>query len=95
MINENLFTTIGKLIASTLSKKDIKKAIKQADEDPEIQSTLQSLEYHTKELDRLTKAHCARVPDSPNCKDNKKVRFQYSPTKGMVKVGGDSKKRKK
>lgn len=94
MINENLFTTIGKLISSTLMKKDIRKAIKQADSDPDIQASLESLRFHTEELERLTKAHCARNPDSPHCKDTKKV-FKFDPVRGMQRVSAKSSKKKK
>ncbi len=75
MLKENLFASIGKLIASAFIQKDIKKAIRQADNDPELQSTLQSIKYHTDRLKDLQNNHCQKFPTSPQCKNKKKVRY--------------------
>lgn len=70
-LQENVFTTIAKALALPLLKSNMNKLKKQFDDDPSLQSTIASIEYHTNELERQLKNFCKMYPESKRCKDKK------------------------
>lgn len=72
IINENLFTTIAKMLALPALKANMSRLDKKFKSDPDLQSTIKSIEFHTDELERKLKLHCKRWPDSPHCKDKQR-----------------------
>lgn len=68
-LQENLFTTIGKILALTQLKRNLGKAEKMTKGDTEIQTTLQSMEYHAQRLEKLLKSICQRNPLDSRCKE--------------------------
>ena len=69
LIRENLMDQIAKLLALHQIKKELPKAMKELDGDPEIQASLQSIEFHVDNLNRQLKYLCKRNPDHPKCKE--------------------------
>lgn len=72
MLQENLFATIAKIITQTSLKKNLNQAMREAENDMDLKTTISSLQYHVNELERLEKIHCQRYPDSKQCKDKAK-----------------------
>lgn len=71
-LQENIFTQIAKWLALSQLKKELPKAMKQLEEDPITVSTLQNLQYHSEQLQKLLPDFCKRNPHSNLCKKNKK-----------------------
>ena len=72
MLRENIFTQIAKLLALSQLKKEIPKAIKELEGNPEVQASLESLKYHVQEADDLLTYLCKKYPDNPKCKQKGK-----------------------
>ena len=68
-LQENLFTTIGKLLALGQLKRNIGTAEKMTKGDAEIQATLQSMQYHAARLEKLLRSICERDPTDFRCKE--------------------------
>ena len=68
-LRENLFTELGKLIATAALK--YKLTMGDMRNDPDLNSTLESLEFHSKEAERKLKSLCNRNPEHPKCKEKK------------------------
>lgn len=71
-LQENIFTQIAKLLAIGQLKKELPKAIKELENNPEVQASLESLKYHADKLDQLLKRRCNDYPDDPKCKQRGK-----------------------
>lgn len=72
MINENVFDQIAKLLALPTIKRQLKKAEHLIDEDPDLASTMVSLEYHYNVLNDKLDGYCKRNPNSNLCKEKRK-----------------------
>lgn len=68
-LRENMFTEIGKLLVTAALK--YKLTMGDMKNDADLNSTLESLKYHTSEYERKLKTHCERFPESSKCKDRK------------------------
>jgi len=53
----------------------LKKMIKAMTSDPEIQAHLASMQQLRKDLERSSKNYCKKRPQSPLCKDGKRLKF--------------------
>ena len=72
MYMENIFSQIAKLLALPTIKKNIDKAGKMMEEDPELQSIIYNIKWNTQVLNDKLPSFCKRHPDSELCKDTKK-----------------------
>lgn len=68
-LRENLFTELGKLIATAALK--YKFTMGDVKKDQDLNTTLESLKFHTSEYERKLKTHCERFPESKPCKEKK------------------------
>lgn len=68
-LRENLFTELGKLIVTAAMK--YKLTMGDMKKDADMNSTLESLKFHTSEYERKLKSLCDRNPDHPKCKETK------------------------
>lgn len=68
-LQENLFTTIAKILALKQLKRNLGSAEKMTKGDAEIQATLQSMQYHATRLEKLLKSICERDPTDFRCKE--------------------------
>lgn len=68
-LQENLFTTIGKILALKQLKRNLGPAEKMTKGDTEIQATLQSMSFHAQRLEKLLKSICERDPTNFRCKE--------------------------
>jgi hypothetical protein len=69
IMQENLFTTIAKLLALNIIKRNIGSAKQLAKGDAEVQTSLESLKFHTQRLEKLLKDLCDRDPTNFRCKE--------------------------
>lgn len=72
VLRENFFTAIAKLLASTVINRDLTQAKDMVADDPDLQSTLETLHYHYSKLEKTLPAFCKRYPTSPACKNLRK-----------------------
>lgn len=68
-LQENLFTTIAKLLVFKQLKRNLGTAEKLTKGDAEIQATLDSMRYHAERLEKLLKTICERDPTNFRCKE--------------------------
>lgn len=68
IIIENIFVTLAKSLALFQLKKQLPKAMKQVEEDPETVSALESLQYYADRVNKLLPEFCKRNPQSNLCK---------------------------
>jgi len=68
-LRENLFTELGKLITTAALK--YKLTMGDLKDDSDLNSTLESLKFHTSEYERKLKSLCDRNPEHKKCKDRK------------------------
>jgi hypothetical protein len=68
-LRENLFTELGKLIVTAALKYKLTMGDVKGDQD--LNTTLESLKFHTSEYERKLKSFCDRWPDDKKCKDRK------------------------
>lgn len=72
ILHENIFTEIAKWLALAQIKREMPKIMKQMQEDPITVSSLQSLQYHAQQLQKILPDFCKRNPHSNLCKKDKK-----------------------
>ena len=72
IITENIFLTLAKSLALFQLKKQLPKAMKEVEEDPETVSAMQNLQYYAERVDRLLPEFCKRNPNSNLCKKKNK-----------------------
>lgn len=68
-LHENFFTMIAKILATPMMKVQFGRLNQKFQNDPELQSSLQSLKFYTDKLEKDLMMHCKRHPDSKHCKD--------------------------
>lgn len=68
IIMENIFVTLAKSLALFQLKKQLPKAMKEVEEDPETVTAMQNLQYYAERVDRLLPDFCKRNPNSNLCK---------------------------
>ena len=68
-LQENVFTQIAKLIATSMVKMNLSKAMKDIEHDPNIQASIESMKYHAAEAERMLKLLCKTNPDHAKCKE--------------------------
>jgi hypothetical protein len=78
-LQENLFTTIAKILALNALKRNLGTADKLAKGDQELQTSIESLKYHTQRLEKLLSDVCKRDPTNWRCKEYAKKRKDNSP----------------
>lgn len=71
-LQENMFTQIAKLIASSLVKMKLDKAMRELSDDPNIQSSIQSMKYHAEAAQRALERICKDHPEHDGCKQRGK-----------------------
>lgn len=79
-LQENIFQKIANTLVLNKLKKELPKAMKEVQEDPRLVTSMQNLEYYTKQLADVLPDFCKRRPDSILCKDNKTVAGKVKPT---------------
>ncbi len=72
LFQENIITSIVKLLAIPTIKKTLAKVETMCDEDPTLASKIQELDFHYKDLQHRLKFHCIINPTSHLCKDYNK-----------------------
>ena len=70
-MKENLFSMLGKNLALNKLRKELPKAMQQADNDPDMAAAVSGMMYYSKELTKLLPYYCKRRPESSMCKDYK------------------------
>ena len=78
-LQENLFATIAKILAFNALKRNLGTADKLAKGDQEVQTSIESLKYHTQRLEKLLKDVCKRDPLNWRCKEYAKNQKANSP----------------
>jgi hypothetical protein len=73
--NAGLLLAIGQLIVYIFLNRKIKKAIREAENDPEQQAISESLKNSIEKSKALENNHAQKFPDSPLNKKKKKVRY--------------------
>lgn len=68
-LQENLFTTIAKILTLKQLRRNLGSAEKMTKGDAEIQATLTSMQYHAERLEKLLKSICERDPTNIRCKE--------------------------
>jgi hypothetical protein len=71
-IQENIFTEIGKLLSLSTIKTNLAAAKNLVNDDPDLQDTIDTLQYHYAKLQKTLPEFCKRYPDSPACKNLRK-----------------------
>lgn len=69
MLNENIFTSIAKLIARVSMKGVLPRIERELNNDPELKASMLSLKAISDKLELDLKVHCKRHPESKHCKD--------------------------
>lgn len=67
----NIFATIGKNLALAKLQKELPKAMKQAENDPDMAAAVSGMMFYSKEVAKLLPYYCKRRPESAMCKDYK------------------------
>ena len=70
-LGEGLFSEIGKLLALPKIQKDLAKAKDMLEEDPDLQETMETLQYHYAKLQKTLPEFCKKYPDSKACRNLK------------------------
>lgn len=79
-LQENIFQKIANALVLNTLKKELPKAMKEVQEDPRLVTSMQNLEYYTKQLADVLPDFCKRRPESALCKDYKPVTGKDKPT---------------
>lgn len=68
-LNEGFIgSALMRMVFGRKAKRIMKQAVKNAKDDPELQSAFSDLAYHHNRLQDLVKDICKRNPDHPTCK---------------------------
>lgn len=78
-MQENLFTTIAKILAYTALKRNLGSSKELRKGDQELQGSIASLKMHSQKLDKILTAICTRDPLNWRCKEYAKQQKQQSP----------------
>ena len=78
-LQENLFATIAKILAFNALKRNLGTADELTKGDQEVQTSIESLKYHTQRLEKLLQDVCKRDPLNWRCKKYAKNQKTKSP----------------
>lgn len=70
IIQENIFTTIAKMIAALQIEKKVGAAMNQLSNDEEVVAAMNQLRQSAKNTTKILKDYCKVHPNDPKCKDS-------------------------
>lgn len=76
-ITENILADIAKVFLSAKIKKQLKKAERELQDDPELRATLDSLNFNLDQFESKMKNLCERIPNSGLCKGKKTFKAKW------------------